>query len=152
MSVLHCMLLVLEFHPLDWLLLDVFERCQHPNHLLRRNYYIHQSPTILHLSSDVKSDRSVLLISLCWCCLFFSWSCFSELAELKLLGQLGFWFSLKMGLLCFLILDVAVFTDACCCSFIFALKYLIEFIYPSLQLIYYLTRLRFCWCYWWWKF
>ena len=127
------MLLVLEFDPLDWLLLDVFERCQHHCHLLRRHYYIHQSPTILYLSSDVKSDRSVLLITLCWCCLFFSWSCFSELAELKLLEQLCFWFSLKMGLLCLLILDAAVFTDACCCSFLFALKYLIEFVYSSLS-------------------
>ena len=89
--------------------------------------------TLSHFS-DVKSKRSLILITLCWSCLSFSLSCFSELAELKWLVLFCFWCSLRMELLWTLILDISVLTYARYSSFRCTSKILLEFLYSSLPI------------------
>lgn len=119
---MHCFLLAPEYHSLVWFSLYVFEYCEHHCHLLRKHHYTHQSATLPYISPDVKPDRSMLLIILCWSSILLSWSCFPELAELTWLALLCFWRFLRMGLLWSFTVDVAVMTDAFCCYFSCTLK------------------------------
>ena len=91
------MLLSLECYPLDWFSLCVFDCCKYHCHLLRITL-----ASLPYLSPLM----SCLIGEYCW----------SPILELMWLALLCFWCSLRMELLWLLILDVAVFTDACYCS------------------------------------
>lgn len=126
------MLLALECHPLDWFSLDLFKCSQHHSHLVKRHHYIHQSATLLYLSPLMSS----LIGHCCWLSFFEVVYSSVDLFWISWTGVIGtvlLLMFLKVGVF-LLILDVSVLTHACCCSFTWTSKLVIEFMYSSLPI------------------